>query len=171
MLLARYWWLSAPCPAVVTGVYVCTPRWQSHFGCLAVIRETALYTATWEAWGRTCVCPWIIRPYEWSRMPGDGAVEWRTARVTGVVSAQLRLLLNWLCLTGSDRLVMLTAIPDESVPQTSPWRTVCLHVGTCLSEESTFNVGFEKTAATDFFLQSGWRYINVKRNNCTQIQQ
>lgn len=88
--------------------------------------------------------------HEWSRMPGDGAAEWRTARVTGVVSAQLRLLLNWLCLTGSDRLVMLTAIADKSVPQTSPWRTVRLHVGTCLSQDSTFNVGFEKSAATDF---------------------
>lgn len=151
------------------GVCVCVLQWQSHFQCLAVIREAALYTTTQEACWRTCVCPWIIRPYEWSRMPGDGAVERCTARVTGVVSAQLRLLLNRLCLTGSDRLVMLTAIADESVPQTSPWRTVCLHVGTCLSEDSTFNMGFEKTSATNFSPgQVG--DINVK-SNCTRMQQ
>lgn len=153
---------------MVTGVYVCALQWQSHFHCLAVIREAALYTATWEARGRTCVCPWIICPYEWSRMPGDGATEWRSARLTGVMSAQLRLLLNRLCLTGSARLVMLTPIPDESVPRTSPWPTVCLHVGTCLAEDSTFSMGFEKTAANNLSHgQAG--DINVKMN-CTRMQ-
>lgn len=136
----------------------------------AVIRGSVLQEMT--LWGpeRIPVFSWIICLYEWYCMPSGRAVERPEGWLTGFVSTQFRLLLNWLCLMKSNQLTTVSVSPGASDPQTSPGKN---GASACNLE---FNSGFQVTQCTLLQTSGGWQpalspFLKANYvNHCVLIQ-
>lgn len=136
----------------------------------AVIRGSVLQEMT--LWGpeRIPVCSWIICLYEWYCMPSSRVAERPEGCLTGFVSTQFRLLLNWLCLMKSNRLTTVSASPGASDPQTSPGLN---GASAC---RLTISGGFQVTQCALLQTSGGWRpalspFLKANYvNHCVLIQ-